>query len=189
MPALPSRLCSPRFPGLWGHCQLMGLGLNSRRRRRGLSRDAQGGCWSSKVQQVWGAKGWSGRGWGRGGSSHFRTQEAAPGPDLHPRKHPCAVSPEARDTLQPGEPRARPRWHCYYLLSRAPASLPPRLGLPSTRQPGGGDAPPLDLCRLSLRSPGVLRRLLSVRPPRREGGWTPARKGGEPGGLGAGPAS
>ncbi|XP_059730300.1 kinesin-like protein KIFC2 isoform X12 [Bos taurus] len=60
------------------------------------------------------------------------------GPDLHPRKHPCAVSAEARDTLQPGELRARPGWHCYHLLSRAPASLPPRLGLPSARQPRGG---------------------------------------------------
>nr|XP_025121428.1 kinesin-like protein KIFC2 isoform X9 [Bubalus bubalis] len=61
----------------------------------------------------------------------------SPGPDLHPRKHPCAVSAEARDTLQPGELRARPGWHCYHLLSRAPASLPPRLGLPSARQPRG----------------------------------------------------
>ncbi|KAF6269701.1 kinesin family member C2 [Rhinolophus ferrumequinum] len=53
-------------------------------------------------------------------------------------KYPCAVSVEARDTLQPGELGARPGRHCHYLLSGAPALLPPGLGLPSRCQPGGG---------------------------------------------------
>nr|XP_025121427.1 kinesin-like protein KIFC2 isoform X8 [Bubalus bubalis] len=95
----------------------------------------------------------------------------SPGPDLHPRKHPCAVSAEARDTLQPGELRARPGWHCYHLLSRAPASLPPRLGLPSARQPRGGLQGAGVCCAVLPRGLQCLhfhlRDLLAPGPPQR----------------------
>lgn len=96
---------------------------------------------------------WRGEGQaeGSGASPCFMAQEAAHWPALHLRKYPCAVSAEARNTLQPGVLRARPGWQCHHLLSRAPASLPSGLGLPSRCQPGGGNALPLHLCSPSFR--------------------------------------